>query len=113
MGNKALRIRKLISSVDYIVVFKNTASQEVIDNRANEVSENGGSVTNRFSSAILKVRSLPVLRDRLGILTSCNQGFSAKITDTYLTTLQSSLQQDGNEILYIGEVNVVWRIADS
>jgi hypothetical protein len=73
----------------YIVVFKNTASQEVIDSQANEVTANGGVVKERFS-----------------------QGFSAEIPRVYLDTLYSSLQQDGNEILYIGEANAVWRIAD-
>ncbi|KAH9978644.1 hypothetical protein BGW80DRAFT_1280186 [Lactifluus volemus] len=77
----------------YIVVFKNTASPEVIEKQANEVNENGGVVTNKFSSNIMK-------------------GFTAEIPDTYLLTLQSGLQQGDNEISYIGEINAVWRIAD-
>jgi hypothetical protein len=46
---------KLISFVEVIVAFKKTASQEVIDNQANEVTTNGGVVTTRFSGFALKV----------------------------------------------------------
>jgi hypothetical protein len=57
MGEQGVTYQKLISFVEYIVVFRKTASQEAIDKQANEVNENGGEVTNRFSSSIMKVRS--------------------------------------------------------
>jgi hypothetical protein len=46
-----------MSFAGYIVVFKNTASQEVIETQAEEVDKNGGSVKNRFNSIVMKVRS--------------------------------------------------------
>ncbi|KAI0254102.1 hypothetical protein BJV78DRAFT_1280494 [Lactifluus subvellereus] len=72
----------------YIVVFKNTASQEVIDTQAEAVNENGGSVKNRFNSIVMR-------------------GFAAEIPDTYLLTLQSNLGQDDSQIAYIEPDQVV------
>ncbi|KAI9442124.1 protease propeptide/inhibitor [Lactarius indigo] len=66
----------------YIVVFKKSATQEVIDEQADQVDANGGVVDKKFSSSILK-------------------GFSAEIPNTYLLTLQSNLTADDNEIDYI------------
>ncbi|KAI9429796.1 protease propeptide/inhibitor [Lactarius indigo] len=68
----------------YIVVFKKSATQEVIDEQANQVGANGGVVDKKFSSPLLR-------------------GFSAEIPNTYLLTLQSNLTADDNEIDYIGE----------
>ncbi|KAI9463557.1 hypothetical protein BJY52DRAFT_1184578 [Lactarius psammicola] len=69
----------------YIVVFKKSASQEVIDEQAEQVSANGGKVDKKFSSSILR-------------------GFSAEITNTYLLTLQSSLSGADSQIDYIDDV---------
>ncbi|KAH9998440.1 hypothetical protein BJV74DRAFT_883132 [Russula compacta] len=68
------------SSQTVIVVFKKSATQETIDNIADEVIANGGLVKEKFNSIIFK-------------------GFSADIPDTFLQTLQSNLQQ--TEIAYI------------
>jgi len=67
---------------NYIVVFKKTAPQEAIDEQAEQVNVNGGQVEQKFNSPILK-------------------GFSAKISDTYLLTLQSSLSGGDSQIAYI------------
>ncbi|KAH9992586.1 protease propeptide/inhibitor [Russula vinacea] len=64
----------------YIVVFKKTASQEVIDKHANEVIQNGGTVKDKYS--ILK-------------------GFSAEIPDAVLFQLQNGLQSSDSQIDYI------------
>lgn len=50
-------VAKLISCPGFIVVFKKTASQETIDEQASAINRNGGSVGNKFNSAILKVRN--------------------------------------------------------
>ncbi|KAF8492304.1 protease propeptide/inhibitor [Gautieria morchelliformis] len=63
----------------YIVIFKNNVSQDRVNKYATDVTENGGSVTNRYDSVM--------------------KGFAATIPDQYLTTLQSL--QGGDEIDYI------------
>ncbi|KAH9176416.1 hypothetical protein EDB89DRAFT_1941317 [Lactarius sanguifluus] len=68
----------------YIVVFKKSASDEAIDQQAEQVNENGGTVEKRFNSSILK-------------------GFTAEIPATYLLTLQSCLTAADSQIDYIGE----------
>jgi hypothetical protein len=53
----ALSARSLPCALGYIVVFKNTASQEAIDRQADGVNQNGGSVKTRYNSIIMKVRT--------------------------------------------------------
>ncbi|KAH9061359.1 serine proteinase inhibitor IA-1 [Lactarius vividus] len=72
----------------YIVVFKNTASDEAINEQAEKVGLNGGKVDKKFSSSLLK-------------------GFSAEIPATYLLTLQSSLTTGESQIDYIEPDSVV------
>jgi hypothetical protein len=48
---------KLMPREGYIVVFKRTASEKDIDDQAEEVNRNGGSVKNRFDSNVLRVRA--------------------------------------------------------
>ncbi|KAH9018390.1 serine proteinase inhibitor IA-1 [Lactarius pseudohatsudake] len=66
----------------YIVVFKKSASDEVINEQAKQVGLNGGTVTEKFSSSLLK-------------------GFSAEIPDTYFLTLQRGLTAANSQIDYI------------
>ncbi|KAH9058213.1 hypothetical protein EDB87DRAFT_942729 [Lactarius vividus] len=58
----------------YIVVFKKSASDEVINDQAMLVGLNGGTVDKMFSSPLLK-------------------GFSAEIPETYLLTLQRGIER--------------------
>jgi len=66
----------------FIVIFKKTASTEEINSQADEVNASGGSVTQKFNSVALK-------------------GFAAEIPETYLRTLESSLQQPDSQIDFI------------
>ncbi|KAH9040673.1 serine proteinase inhibitor IA-1 [Lactarius pseudohatsudake] len=66
----------------FIVVFKKSASDEAINDQAEKVGLNGGTVERKFSSTLLR-------------------GFSAKITNTYLMTLQQGLTQADSQIDYI------------
>ncbi|KAH9017251.1 protease propeptide/inhibitor [Lactarius pseudohatsudake] len=65
----------------YIVVFKKSASDEVINEQAKQVGLNGGTVTEKFSSSL--------------------KGFSAMLPDTYLLTLQRGLTAANSQIDYI------------
>ncbi|KIP05112.1 hypothetical protein PHLGIDRAFT_19800 [Phlebiopsis gigantea 11061_1 CR5-6] len=58
----------------YIVVFKKTATPDLVNKYADEVDANGGLVKDRWASGAMK-------------------GFSAEIPDSFLTQLQS-LQGD-------------------
>lgn len=93
----------ILDSAEYIVVFKKTASQEAIDEQAEQVDVNGGKVERKFSSSIMRVRCLCSHEIMLGSLILHYQGFSAEIPDTYLVTLQSNLSGDDNQIAYIGK----------
>ncbi|OCH95079.1 protease propeptide/inhibitor [Obba rivulosa] len=53
----------------YIVVFKDSVTQDKIDQYANDVHSNGGQVSRKFTSLL--------------------KGFSAEIPETYLTQLKS------------------------
>ncbi|GLB37106.1 putative proteinase A inhibitor 1 [Lyophyllum shimeji] len=55
-------------SQKYIVVFKEHATQDQIDEYANKVNTSGGSVTNRYDNVL--------------------KGFAAAIPDTFLQSLQ-------------------------
>ncbi|KAI0315478.1 serine proteinase inhibitor IA-1 [Amylostereum chailletii] len=68
----------------YIVVFKKTASDEVIEQHANDVAKAGGAVHSRYDTVL--------------------RGFSASIPEAHLTQLQS-LQ--GGDIDYIEPDGVV------
>jgi hypothetical protein len=93
----------VLDSTEYIVVFKKTASQEAIDEQAEQVGLNGGKVEKKFTSPIMKVRSLCSQEVMLGSLILHYQGFSAEIPETYFTALQSSLSGADSQIAYIGE----------
>ncbi|KAH9083433.1 serine proteinase inhibitor IA-1 [Lactarius deliciosus] len=77
-----------MSTGKFIVVFKKSASDEVINDQADAVSANGGKVGNRFTSTILR-------------------GFSADIPATYLLTLQNSLTAADSQIDYIEPDSIV------
>jgi hypothetical protein len=49
---------ELTSSSEYIVVFKQSATQETIDEQAKQVSSNGGKVDKHFNSVIMKVHNV-------------------------------------------------------
>lgn len=58
----------VLDSSEYLVVFKKTASQEAVDEQAEEVGNNGGKVEKRFSSSLMRVCSLCSLKITLGSL---------------------------------------------
>ncbi|KAH8981762.1 serine proteinase inhibitor IA-1 [Lactarius hatsudake] len=66
----------------YNVIFKKSASDEVINEQAKQVSLNGGTVNEMFSSSLLK-------------------GFTAEIPDTYFLTLERGLTAFNSQIDYI------------
>lgn len=98
---------KLTSSSGYIVVFKKTTSQEVIDKQAEEVNNNGGKVYNKVHSSIIKVCIMCSYGTTLESLILYDQSITAEIPDSYFQKFQSNL---ASEIDYIGEGHSIWWI---
>ncbi|KAI9508210.1 hypothetical protein F5148DRAFT_1284298 [Russula earlei] len=81
---------KLIPCQEYIVVFKDTASQETINEQADQITKHGGSVTLKFDTVL--------------------RGFAAQIPPDYLLFLQNCLAEGDSQIAYIGKAGVIWCI---
>ncbi|KAH9002011.1 serine proteinase inhibitor IA-1 [Lactarius hatsudake] len=77
-----------MSTGKFIVVFKKSASDEVINEHVEAVNANGGTVGKRFTSSILR-------------------GFSADIPANYLLTLESGLTAADSQIDYIEPDSIV------